>query len=230
MLALFNTYRLSNLSNTLYPGDRRALVLQNPIRFVKQIVSVAQRHSEAYWPDKRGEELPEDLRVEDERREPLRAGKNVLTSANAPKRMEQAERIRQREKEEEETGRKKLGPMPTPPEDMELDEDNKANVTDSKSQMLKTYNGWLHGYNGRAAVDCDDQFILASDIIDHTNDVHQLVPRLEAFEAHYERKPRRSRFDTGYSSEANIALQDDAFELFIATSKDRKRGYQSCGR
>ena len=51
---------------------------------------------------------------------------------------EQAEKIRHRKQEEQESGRRKRGPKPTPPEEVDLPEDKKANTTDPESQTLKT--------------------------------------------------------------------------------------------
>lgn len=69
--------------------------------------------------------------------------------------------------------------MSKPPEEGELLEEKKANLTDPESQTLNTRTGWVRGYNGQAAVDCDSHVIVAQEITTDTNDVQQLEPILE---------------------------------------------------
>lgn len=120
-------------------------------------------------------------------------------------------------------GRKKRGRKPTPPEEVELPEDTKANTTDPASQILKTSNGWKQGYNGQAMVDCDTQVIVAQDITTDANDVQQLKPMLENCEEVNGKRPEMALADAGYWSKANAQLADEQTELFIATTKDWKR-------
>ena len=95
------------------------------------------------------------LREQEGRLKRLREAKDRLDAKEQQRKEEQAEKIRQREREEEKMGRKKRGRKPTPPEEVELPEDTKANTTDPASQTLKTSNGWKQGYNGQTMVDCD---------------------------------------------------------------------------
>jgi len=127
-------------------------------------------------PNTAGTSSPEELREQEDRLDRLREAKNRLDAKEQQRKAEQAAKIRQREREEEEMGRKKRGRKPTPPEEVELPEDTKANTTDPASQTLKTSNGWKQGYNGQAMVDCDTQVIVAQDITTDANDVQQLKP------------------------------------------------------
>jgi len=54
---------------------------------------------------------------------------------------DQAKKIQQREREEQETGEKKRGRKPKHPDQVELPDDTKANVTDPDSRIMKTYDG-----------------------------------------------------------------------------------------
>jgi len=153
----------------------------------------------------------------------LREAKEKLDTEEQQLKDEQAEKIRERKQEEEETGQKKRGRKPTPPEEIELDEDKKANVTDPESQTLRTHDGWVQGYNGQAMVDCENQVIVAEDITSDADDTQQLEPMLECCEAINERRPEKVSADAGYWSKANAELEDEQTELFIATTKDWKR-------
>src|SRR5699024_8689976 len=136
---------------------------------------------------------------------------------------EQAEKIRQREQEEEEMGRKKRGRKPTPPEEVELPEDTKANTTDPASQTLKTSNGWKQGYNGQAMVDCNTQVIVAQDITTDANDAQDIKPMRKNREEVDGKRPEKAIADAGYWSKANGQLADEQTELFMATIKDGRR-------
>ena len=91
----------------------------------------------------------------------MQEAKEQLDTEEQQLKEEQAEQIREREQEEAEMGQKKRGRKPTPPEEVELPDDKKANTTDPESQTLKTSTGWVQGYNGQAMVDCDHQIIVA---------------------------------------------------------------------
>jgi transposase len=178
---------------------------------------------EEYGPENRGDELPEELREQENRLERLREAKERLDAEEQQLKEEQAEKIREREQEEAEMGQKKRGRKPTPPEEVELPDDKKANTTDPESQTLKTSNGWKQGYNGQAMVDCANQIIVTQDITTDANDVQQLEPMLEKCEETNDQCPDKVIGDAGYWSLANAELADEQTELFIATTKEWKR-------
>lgn len=194
---------------------------------VERIVEEAERidaeEDAEYGPERRGDELPEELRSRKERLRKLKEAQARLDAEEAELKAEQAEKIRRREKEERETGRKKRGRKPKPPDEVELPVERRVNLTDPESQILKTRRGWIQGYNGQAVVDCDTQVIVAQDVTAEANDVGQLEPLLERCEGANGRRPEQMLADAGYWSEANAGLEDNQTELFIATTKDWKR-------
>lgn len=188
-----------------------------------EAAEIDEAEDDEYGPEHRGDELPEELREQEDRLDRLREAKDRLDAKEQQRKAEQAAKIRQREREEEEIGRKKRGRKPTPPEEVELPDDTRANTTDPTSQTLKTRNGWKQGYNGQAMVDCDTQVIVAQDITTDANDVQQLKPMLEICEEVNGKRPEKALADAGYWSNANAQLADEQTELFIATTKDWKR-------
>lgn len=176
-----------------------------------------------YGPEHRGDELPEELREQEARLRRLREAKERLDAEEQHRKDAQAEKIRQRKQEEEESGQRKRWRKPTPPEEIELPEDTKANTTDPGSQTLKTRRGWVQGYNGQAMVDCEYQIIVAQAITTDANDVQQLEPMLERCEETNGKRPIRALADASYRSQANAQLEDEQTELFVATTKDWKR-------
>jgi len=188
-----------------------------------EAAEIDEAKDDEYGPEHRGDELPEELREQEDRLDRLREAKNRLDAKEQQRKAEQAAKIRQREREEEEMGRKKRGRKPTPPEEVELPEDTKANTTDPASQTLKTSNGWKQGYNGQAMVDCDTQVIVAQDITTDANDVQQLKPMLRDLRGSERQAPREGACRRRVLSNANAQLADEQTELFIATTKDWKR-------
>jgi transposase len=190
---------------------------------IEEAAAIDEDEDDEYGPENRGDELPEEMRDQEGRLERLRAAKAKLDQEEQALQDEQREKIDQREQEEAERGESLPGPKPTPPEDVELDEDARANTTDPDSQTLNTADGWKQGYNGQAMVDCDSQVIVAQDVTTENNDSQQLEPMLEECTDVNGEPPSSILADAGYWSDANARLEDDRTELFIATTKDWKR-------
>ena len=194
---------------------------------VRKIIDEAERideeEDELYGPENRGDELPEDLRDPDDRLERIKEAIDQLDEREQDLKDEQAEKIRQREEEEKESGEKKRGRKPKHPDQVELPDDTKANVTDPDSRTMKTHDGWVQGYNGQAMVDTESQVIVAQAVTDEANDKQQLEPMVERCEETNGERPDELLADAGYWSEANADLADEEMELFVATQKDRKR-------
>ena len=188
-----------------------------------QAAEIDEQEDEEYGPEKRGDELPEELQDKQDRLDRLREAKQQLDEREQQLKEAQRAKIREREREEAETGQKKRGRKPTPPEDIELDEDTKANVTDPESQTMKTHDGWAQGYNGQAAVDCENQVIVGQQVTTDANDVNQLQPMVELCEELHEERPENVLADAGYWQESITELQDEETELYVATTKDWKR-------
>lgn len=195
-------------------------------REVRRMLAEAERvdaeEDERYGPDRRGDELPAELRTRQGRLERLRQARTRLEEAERKARAKQEEKIEARKTEEQASGRKKPGRKPKAPDDV-VDNDAKANLTDPDSRILKTRRGWLQGYNGQAMADCDTQVIVAQNLTQAENDVNQLAPLLDTCEAQAGQRPGELLGDAGYWSEANARLQDKRTELFIATTKDWKQ-------
>src|SRR5688572_7486203 len=194
-------------------------------REINEILAEAEQvdaaEDEQYGPDQRGDELPKELRTRADRLRRLKQGLERLTEQAEKVRGEQAERIRTREEEEQRTGRKKRGRKPKPPEAV-VDADQKANTTDPESRVMKTRKGWVQGYNGQAAVDCESQVIVAQAVTQEEVDYRQLEPMLACCAAQAGQRPVQCLADAGDWSEANAGLQNEETELFIATTKDWK--------
>jgi len=171
-----------------------------------------------YGPDRRGDELPEELRRRESRLKRIREAKAALEAEAKAKaerqRAEQAAKAAQAAAEGR-TSRSSKPPRETP------DERVQYNFTDPESHIMKSGDGaFVQAYNAQVAVDAAHQIIVATDVTAQPADAPQLVPMATAIAANTGQAPARLSADAGYFSEANVtAAPIQAIDLYIATGK-----------
>jgi len=180
-----------------------------------------KREDEIYGKDKRGDELPEGFRSKKERLERIREAKRQLEEEQELKHEEYKRKQKERKEKEQKTGKKvrgrKLKEVPEEPED-----NAKANTTDPDSRVMKTRKGFVQGYNGQIAVDCESQVIIAQDIVQDHNDKHQQYPMMKKIDENIGRSPKNTTMDAGYWDEERLKDISLYTELYVATEKDWK--------
>ena len=158
-----------------------------------------------YGPDRRGDELPVELRRREQRLARIREAKQALEAEAAAR-----ERARRRELEREgkrprrpPRGRDPFAPRPGA----------QRNFTDPDSKIMKTADGAYHQcYNGQALVDSTAQVIVAAELSAEAVDAPQLQPALEQLAENLEAieadLPAGSALlaDAGYFSEQNVMI------------------------
>jgi hypothetical protein len=102
-----------------------------------------------------------------------------------------------------------------------------ANATDPDSRFLHTRNGSVQGYNAQTVTTLE-QVIVAAELTDEANDVHQLQPMLEATAttlaaAGIDERPEAALADSGYWSIDNLAIPDVP-ELLIPPATHGRQG------
>jgi transposase len=181
----------------------------------------------AFGPDKRGDEMPEELRNRDSRINRLKACKERLEHEKAQAHQAQQDKIDRRRAKEESTDKKPRGRKPKLPEDAG-NKDAKANVTDPDSRIMKTRKGYVQGLNAQAVV-TEQQVIVAEDVTQQENDKRQLHPMLEQTESNrktvgIKEETGVALADAGYSSDDNFTKPPAGdVELLVATQKDYKQ-------
>jgi transposase len=210
-------------ANAALDQNRKQASLEREIAEILAEAERVDREEDAqYGIDVRGDELPEGLRTTAGRMERLQAA-NERLAANAERaRAAQAAKIEARAEEERRTGKKKRGRKPKPPE-AAVDPDKTANTTDPESRIMQSRRGWVQGYNAQAMTDSTSQVIVAQTVTPDENDLQQLAPMLAQVKANTGTAPKVCTADAGYWSEPNAALESEATELFIATTKNWKR-------
>jgi hypothetical protein len=102
----------------------------------------------------------------------------------------------------------------------------RGNATDPDSRVLKTRRGWIQGYNCQAAVvrvQHGRRLVLAAEVTQDANDMHQAVPMMNTAVANAEcaglGTPELFALDAGYWSEENLTAEGP--DRLIAASKNR---------
>ena len=160
--------------------------------------------------DKRGDELPEELRGRQSRLIRLKECKERLEREATEEVASQQRRIDEREAEEVKN------------------KEAKANITDPESRIMKGRVGYVQGYNGQAVV-TEGQIIVAAELTQEENDVQQLDPMVKRagenlIEVGVKEEMGVGVADAGCWSEANVKDASGTMpELLIATKKDGKQ-------
>ena len=99
---------------------------------------------------------------------------------------------------------------------------DKVNVTDPESRIQKTSKGYVQGYNAQAAA-TEDQVIVACDVVNEANDIHQLQPMLEQAQQNLSEidvSVKTVLADAGYCSDDNLEYLESKDEIEGLVSTD----------
>ena len=193
---------------------------------IKQLLEKAEaidkQEDDKYGPDRRGDELPEELARRGSRLKRIQKAKKAL-EAKAKATAQEIEK--QREKEDStnddkpKRGRKRKAVSEVPA-------DNKQyNFTDPESSIMKANNkGWDQCGNAQAAVDNKKQIIVACDVTNESNDKQQFEPMLEQAQENVgeDKKIKSASADSGYYSESNVKFAEGKnIDAYIATKRTK---------
>ena len=193
---------------------------------IKQLLEKAQAIDEQedneYGTDRRGDELPEELGRRASRLKRIQEAKKALeTKAKAAAQQTQKQREQENYTDDDKPkrGRKHKAISEVPA-------DNKQyNFTDPESGIMKANNkGWDQCGNAQAAVDSEEQIILACDVTDESNDKQQFEPMVEQTQENVgeDKKIKAASADSGYHSESNVKFAEDKnIDAYIATKRNK---------
>ena len=181
-------------------------------KLLAQAAQVDAEEDTQYGKGKPGDELPAELARRESRLQKIAAAKADLEQeARERARREKAAaeaKLAGRQRQEEERG-KKLGGRPPQipdPEQARVEPKAQRNFTDPDSRIMLdgATKSFTQAYNAQAAVDSQEQIIVAAALTQETNDKKQLVPMLEQVAENLGRKPEHGSADAGYFSEAAV--------------------------
>ena len=169
-------------------------------KLLKQAEAADKEEDSRYGRDRRGDELPEELRRRETRIARIREAKRALE-----------ERAREQAKSE---GKDPREAQPT--------KKSQYNFTDPESRILKGPDGFVQGYNTQIAVEPVFQLIVGQRVTQAANDKQQMVPLIETIEEQSGQKPEEVLADNGYCSDENLKyLARRRMEGFVATGKQK---------
>lgn len=179
---------------------------------------VDAEEDERFGPDRRGDELPDELATKQGRLAKLREAKAALEVEAAQRAAAQAtQRARERGDDEATVkakaadAAKRAAPKPKA----------QRNFTDPQSRIMKTADGTFQQcYNGQVAVDAHAQVIVAATMSNIAPDVNQLLGVLDTAAKNCGQRPRQLVADAGYWSEHNATeVAQRGIDALIATGR-----------
>jgi transposase len=179
---------------------------------VKQLMAAAEaadaEEDLLHGRDRRGDELPEELRRRETRLAAIKRAKKVVEQ-------------RARDKAEAE-GKSKEEVKAAKPEDKD-----QYNFTDPESRIMPGADGIVQGYNAQAAVEPTIQLIVGQRLTNASNDKQQMQPLVEAIEKQSNQRPQAVLADNGYCSDKNLEYleslerPEQRIEAYVATGKQK---------
>jgi hypothetical protein len=220
-------------ANASLSANRKAKNIEAELKriFDESLNQDEQETTDGTTPDATDFNLPDELATKERRKVVLQEALDKLNERQEIEAEKQKELIRDRETEEEETGKKKRGRKPSEPQSVPSP-DAKVNVTDPTSQIMSTHQGFIQGFNGQVVV-TEDQIIIVAELTADQNDKNQLLPIMDEvnklFEsAQTDEYPEAVLADSGYCSmETILSETPNGPRLYLATSKERK--FQDAG-
>jgi transposase len=191
-------------------------------QLLEKAEAIDEQEDNKYGPDRRGDELPEELAHRESRLKRIQEAKRAL-EAKAKVSAQQARKEREQEDctndDKPKRGRKRKAVSEVPA-------DNKQyNFTDPESGIMKANNkGWDQCGNAQAAVDSKKQIIVACDVTSQSNDKQQFEPMLEQAQENVgeDKKIKVASADSGYYSESNVKFAEDKnIDAYIATKRNK---------
>ena len=179
-------------------------------RWFEEAEMMDQREDELYGETKRGDELPDWVTNKQERIKRLKQARQELEAKSETERKarEQAEREEQKPKSKT---KKIEGPK----------ENRRYNFTDSDSELMRSSQGFVQGYNAQVAVDEKDQVIVACHVSNARNDLDELTPAIRQIKVNIGRLPKELSADAGYLSDENLkVLKSKKIRGYIALGAD----------
>lgn len=186
-------------------------------KLLKQARREDREEDSLYGEDRRGDELPEELRRREDRLAAIEAAKQRLEAAQREADDEQGRQPGQQ--------RNPNGGKPYKRAYGEVEEKAQSNFTDPESRIMKTSTeGFQQCYNAQVAVDGEHQIIVATEVTAQASDQGQMMGLLEEVEETFEERPKQVLADAGYCNEADLeALEARGVDGYVALGREGKR-------
>jgi transposase len=167
--------------------------------------------------NRRGDELPEELRRRETRLAKIKQAKKVVE-----------QRAREKAAADGKSAEEAKKGKPS--------DKDQYNFTDPESRIMKGADGFVQAYNAQAAVEPEMGLIVGQLVTQAANDKEQLKPMVEAIEQQSGQRPEAILADSGYCSEENLRYleldeqPEKRIEGYVATGRQPHGERQSCKR
>ncbi len=193
---------------------------------VDQLLKRAESTDRKDIPDEMS--IPEELEHREKRLAAIRNAKAEIEQRAAERQArEQAEykqKMADRAKKEEQSGKKSGGKPPAPPRASGPSETDQVNLTDKESRIMPvSKRSFVQAYNVQAGVDTATKLIVCADVTQQPTDRQQLEPALEKLGALPKKLGRITELiaDSGYFSETNVdACEKKRITPYIAVGRE----------
>jgi transposase len=168
-----------------------------------------REEDEQYGADRQGDEMPDWVADKQKRLEKIRQAKAQLEAE-----------ARAEAEAEADPNRTSHKAKPTGiPQDK-----TQRNFTDPESRIMKTADGFIQGYNAQAAVDADNQIIVAQLVTNSGSDVQQMIPLLDQIRQNLRQQAKEVSSDSGYCAAGNLkSLNRRHIRGYVATDRLKQK-------
>jgi transposase len=177
------------------------------------------REDAEYGPDRRGDELPEELQRRESRLQKIREAR-----ARLEQRQKEQDTEAGRSEGDDDPAKRKKGGNPFKRKFGVPAEKAQENFTDSESRIMNSTEGFQQCYNTQIAVDADSQLIVAADVTQNAADSGSLLPMVDLVEQNCGTTPEQCLADAGYKSEAAfVELEKKKIDAYVALGREGKK-------
>jgi transposase len=178
--------------------DRLKAKEEELIRQIEELTDQANRCDEGEdreYGDKRGDELPDELRIKKTRLAKIKAAKEAL------------------EKREQELN-----------SGQEIEGKKQISFADKEARIMGKNGEFDYAYNGQISVDEKNQIIIGQYVTQNANDKKEVGPALQEIQETIGDFPEKISLDNGYSSGANLQeIENKKIDAYVATGREDKK-------
>lgn len=205
-------------------SEKEKILAQEVSDLLAEAEAIDAAEDARYGKNRRGDELPEELRRRETRLVKIREAKQALEEEARDRARAAAEAKAAEKGEDEETAAERVA---TAVHRAAVRPKAQRNFTDPESRIMKTSDGAFHQcFNAQAVVDEAHQVIVAAEVTDNAADVGNLIAMTEQTIENTGHAPTQVLADAGYCSEDNLTQAaevsaETGVEFFIATGRHK---------
>jgi len=205
-------------------SEKEKILAQEVSALLAEAEAIDAAEDAKYGKNRRGDELPEQLRRRETRLAKIREAKQALEDEARERAKAVAEAKAADKDEDDQATAERVAEAVAK---ATVRPRAQRNFTDPESKIMKTSDGAFHQcFNAQAVVDDAHQVIVAADVNDCAADVANLIPMTEQTAENTGQAPAQVVADAGYCSEDNLNRVADVSaetgtEFFIAAGRNK---------